>query len=437
MPLNTYSTGTVAISSGGAVTVSTGIWTGPNVVAGDMISVDGAPALLINDVTDATHGQLVGWSGGSVSGKTYIVYKCSSLRWDDVKIAEDAKNIVAATNVQGYPVIVPDSASAPDPSLGNENQPAIQFNAWKWWKKEGGLWNLKGSPAGLLPANALSEIAALGKQADARTNLGGTTVGKALFTAVDAAAGRTAINAQIAGSYQAALGYTPVNKAGDTMSGVLTSTGGGFTANSSGAYGGVLRSGSWNGGAQFIRVYSNAAGGTFRADFAVQDQANSKEAWFQLDCLGNFVAAGSITGASKSFLIDHPSEPLEKDLVFMAPESSAADVYFRGVIKLIDGQAVVDIDAASNLSPGTFVALTQDAVVRCLNNLDGFTQVRASRVVDGKFTIYANDSGCTDEVSWFVSAERADHYMRTNPHCDPVTGKLIPEHDKPDYPEAA
>lgn len=36
---------------------------------------------------------------------------------------------------------------------------------------------------------------------------------------------RTNINAQIAGSYQAALGYTPVNKAGDTMSGALTVTG--------------------------------------------------------------------------------------------------------------------------------------------------------------------------------------------------------------------
>jgi hypothetical protein len=40
----------------------------------------------------------------------------------------------------------------------------------------------------------------------------------------------TNIGAQPAGSYQTALGYTPVNKAGDTMSGSLTISGGGYLA---------------------------------------------------------------------------------------------------------------------------------------------------------------------------------------------------------------
>jgi hypothetical protein len=49
----------------------------------------------------------------------------------------------------------------------------------------------------------------------ARTAIGATTTGSALIVAADAAAARTAIGAQ------QALGFSPVNKAGDTMSGRL------------------------------------------------------------------------------------------------------------------------------------------------------------------------------------------------------------------------
>ena len=133
--LTTYSTGTIAVTTGGAVTVTGGIWSGTNVVAGDKISVDGGATVLLSDVSDVTHGQIAGWTGGAVSGKTYVAYQCSPLRFDDVAIAQDLQKQVAALNNQGYPVIVPDGASVPDPSLGDENQNAIQFSTGKWWKK--------------------------------------------------------------------------------------------------------------------------------------------------------------------------------------------------------------------------------------------------------------------------------------------------------------
>lgn len=151
MALNTYSTGTISVTAGGAVTVAGGIWTGPNVVAGDMISIDGAPALLINDVTDATHGQLVGWSGGAVSGKSYVVYKCSSLRFDDVQMAEDAKDIVAAFNTEGFYHFVPPDATGPDPSLGDDGQYAFQAGTGKLWEKTGGVWGFVGVYKGITP----------------------------------------------------------------------------------------------------------------------------------------------------------------------------------------------------------------------------------------------------------------------------------------------
>jgi hypothetical protein len=151
MALNTYSTGTVSVTTGGAVTVAGGIWGGPNVVAGDMVSVDGGAALLINDVADATHGQLVGWSGGAVSGKSYIVYKCSSLRFDDVQMAEDAKDIVAALNTEGFYHFVPPGASEPDPSLGDDGQYAFQATTGNLWVKYGGLWVFVGVYKGINP----------------------------------------------------------------------------------------------------------------------------------------------------------------------------------------------------------------------------------------------------------------------------------------------
>lgn len=160
MALNTYSTGTVSVTSGGAVTVAGGVWTGPNVVAGDMISVDGAPALLISDVSDTTHGQLVGWSGGAVSGKSYVVYKCSSLRFDDVQMAEDAKDIVAAFNTEGFYHFVPPDATAPDPSLGDDGQYAFQATTGKMWLKVGGVWTYLGIYKGVSFKGAWSSATA-------------------------------------------------------------------------------------------------------------------------------------------------------------------------------------------------------------------------------------------------------------------------------------
>jgi len=140
MPLTTYSTGTVSIDADGAVTVAGGIWSATNVTSGDMISVDGAAALLLNDVSDATHGQLVGWTGGAVSDKAYVVYQCSSLRFEDVQIAQNLDKQVAALNTEGFYVFVRSAATGPDPSLGDDGQYAFQAASGKLWIKEGGVW---------------------------------------------------------------------------------------------------------------------------------------------------------------------------------------------------------------------------------------------------------------------------------------------------------
>ncbi len=161
--------------------------------------------------------------------------------------------------------------------------------------------------------------------------------------------------------------------------------------------------------------------------------SGSQSSSFSFTHLGGMNVPGVFTAGSKSFLIDHPNDPYNKDLVFMSTEAPKAGVEFWGTVRLVDGVAEVDIDAASNLSPGTFVALTQNAIPMRPNNLDGETDVRAGRIVDGKFSIFAvNNPACTDEVSWHVKAERADPFIKTHEFCDPMTGLLIPEREKED-----
>ncbi len=157
------------------------------------------------------------------------------------------------------------------------------------------------------------------------------------------------------------------------------------------------------------------------------------QAFFVFTYQGNAFIPGAITAGSKSFQIDHPKDPYNKDLVFMSTEAPKAGVEDWGQARLINGEIEVVLDIAGCLSPGTFEALTQRAIVVSVNNLDGDTPVRAGRIVDGKFKIYAVDNPvCDDEVTWLVKAERDDPFIKSHPFCDPETGRLIPEQEKED-----
>lgn len=154
--LRTYDIGTVAVTAAGAVTVTTGIWNDANVQPGDSISIDGGPALLIRSKSDTSHAQIVGWDGGDVSGKSYVVFQNASYRFDDVELGLDLKDQVTALNKINYFIPVQDDEAAPDPSLGDENQRAFKDLTGEWWKKEGGVWVRKSSPYGMQTAPIFS-----------------------------------------------------------------------------------------------------------------------------------------------------------------------------------------------------------------------------------------------------------------------------------------
>lgn len=98
-----------------------------------------------------------------------------------------------------------------------------------------------GVAGALLAANNLSDLASA---ATARTNLGGTTVGKAVFTAASEAAAQTAIGATVTGASvltaaNAAAGRTALAAAANTLAGVASVSLSDYADDAAAAVGGI------------------------------------------------------------------------------------------------------------------------------------------------------------------------------------------------------
>jgi hypothetical protein len=141
-----YSIGTVSVGAGGTVIAggNGAIWSATNARAGDDIVVAGH-TVIVEDVIDATHLQIDAWPYAAVpAGTPYKIVQRSPLRYGLGQVAADVSRLVATLNTEGLPVIVPATATAPDPSLGEENQFTIQPSAFKLWLKTAGAWVFQG-----------------------------------------------------------------------------------------------------------------------------------------------------------------------------------------------------------------------------------------------------------------------------------------------------
>ncbi|WP_192799511.1 hypothetical protein [Brucella tritici] len=148
---------------------------------------------------------------------------------------------------------------------------------------------------------------------------------------------------------------------------------------------------------------------------------------------GNVAFSGTISKGGGTFYIDHPLDPFNKNLRHGFVEAPRYDLIYRGTVQLVDGRATVDIDAASNMTSGTFAALTTNAVVTSLQNQDGFARLKPGPINGGSFEIICEDENCTDLVSWVVIAERNDPFVKSD--LDPNTdsnGRFVPEFEKED-----
>ena len=145
---------------------------------------------------------------------------------------------------------------------------------------------------------------------------------------------------------------------------------------------------------------------------------------------GNGQVTGSFSKGSGTFLIDHPLDPLNKNLYHGFVEAPRYDLIYRGKVQLQNGTANVDIDFESDMTDGTFDALCQNQEVTSLCNLTGFARLKPTPIVNGKFTIQCEDPTSTDTVTWVVMGERKDAFIKSIDNVD-VEGRLIPEWEKP------
>ena len=83
---------------------------------------------------------------------------------------------------------------------------------------------------------------------------------------------------------------------------------------------------------------------------------------YKLDVNGAARVSGALSKGSGSFTIDHPLPEMKDthNLYHSFIEGPRADLIYRGKVRLQNGRAMIDIDAASNMTTGTFEALNRD-----------------------------------------------------------------------------
>ena len=122
----------------------------------------------------------------------------------------------------------------------------------------------------------------------------------------------------------------------------------------------------------------------------------------------------SLSSPSKSFMIEHPILP-NKKLLHCCVESPRNDLLYRGIVQLIDGVEIVNIDSDCHEHPdyfmteGTFVALARNPAVFLQNN-DDFDRV-IGKIVGNKLTIKCENINSNSFINWMVVAERQDDHF--------------------------
>ena len=122
----------------------------------------------------------------------------------------------------------------------------------------------------------------------------------------------------------------------------------------------------------------------------------------------NLNIKSNVNSKVKNFIIDHPLGELADapKLRHSCIEGPELATFYRGKIQLVDGTATINIDTVSRMTDGTFVALNRN-IQSFTTNETGWTQVKSS-VSGNVLTIIAQDSNCTDTISWMVLGERKD-----------------------------
>jgi hypothetical protein len=134
---------------------------------------------------------------------------------------------------------------------------------------------------------------------------------------------------------------------------------------------------------------------------------------------------GALSKGSGSFRIRHPLPERDGyDLVHSFVEGPQADLIYRGVVTLVGGQAIVNIDTAGRMTDGTFEALCTN-VQSFTSNESNDDCVRGS-VSGNVLTITSSNAASTASISWMVIGERKDQHMIDTEWTD-ENGRVITE----------
>lgn len=156
-----------------------------------------------------------------------------------------------------------------------------------------------------------------------------------------------------------------------------------------------------------------------------------------LECFGSdnrVHIPGALSKGSGTFLIDHPRDPANKNLRHGFVEAPEYVNIYRGVVRLVNGKAAVNIDDYFGMMPGTFSALNADIMISSTQNQEGGTVVWPDgKMSGGILNITCADDACNDEIAWMVTGRRKDAFvLNLDPNCERGTGRFIPEFDKED-----
>lgn len=145
---------------------------------------------------------------------------------------------------------------------------------------------------------------------------------------------------------------------------------------------------------------------------------------------GVFANGGLGASGTKSFRIDHPTDPLNKYLLHYSSESPEPQNFYSGVV-ITDaaGYAWVEL-------PEYFESINKDFKYQltAVNEADDvFVQVMVTKkIVANRFQVRASKGGA--EVSWRIEATRNDAYCRRHP-SPTVVDKIDDEKGKYQRPE--
>jgi hypothetical protein len=147
--------------------------------------------------------------------------------------------------------------------------------------------------------------------------------------------------------------------------------------------------------------------------------------------IGSLAVSSGFTAGFKNFRIQHPLNE-NKWLYHTSTESPRADLIYRGVLELQNGEGSASIDSSSNMTIGTFDVLTKNPQLFLQNN-ESFDRIKGY-VQSGSVYVLSENQNSTASIDWSVIAERQDTEMLKSALYD-RHGKYKTESYKGEYLE--